>query len=101
MLSRDFPILSINLQNKHRKQNNKNKMKDFEVKFSDCNLQNASVFGCKERDWKSNWWKSFVKLWESQSMYKLPQRKFQFSVPDGDVLYIHNIKDGKEKSRKK
>ena len=97
MLSRDFPILSINLQNKHRKQNNKNKMKDFEVKFSDCKMLLSSA---AKKGTENLIGRKLSKI-VSISKYKLPQRKFQ--VPDGDVtvLYIHNIKDGKEKSGKK
>ena len=99
MLSRDFPILSINLQNKHRKQNNKNKMKDFEVKFSDCKMH---LYSAAKKGTENLIGRKLSKI-VSISKYKLPQRKFQFSVPDGDVtvLYIHNIKDGKEKSGKK
>ena len=74
-------------------------MKDFEVKFSDCKML---LYSAAKKGTENLIGRKFSKI-VSISKYKLPQRKFQFSVPDGDVtvLYIHNIKDGKEKSGNK
>ena len=46
---------------------NKSEMKDFQREIQW--LKNALFFGCKETEWKSNWWNIFAKSWTTEVPY--------------------------------